>query len=112
MNRSVIEMPLLQWILIGFILVASVVYWFFKVSFSYFKSRGIPHIEPSFPHGNVKGFGSTIHHWDGVRTIYNKLKGCGKMAGVYYYFSPRILVFDLELAKNILIKDFQNFRFL
>lgn len=105
-------MQLLHWIALGLISVATYVYWYFKVSFSYWKSRNVPHIDPSFPHGNVKGFGSTIHHAEGIQNIYNKLKGSDKLCGVYYYTSPRVLVLDLDLAKNVLVKDAENFRYL
>lgn len=102
-------MYILNWISIIFVSVTCLVYWYFKVSFSYWKSRNVPHIAPTFPHGNIKGFGTEIHLIGGIKRIYDQLKGSGKFCGVYYYTSPHVVVLDLELAKTILNKDFHNF---
>lgn len=102
-------MDLLNWISIALISATALVYWYFKVSFSYWKSRNVPHIKPCFPYGNVKGFNSTIHPIDGIQSTYNKLKGSGKFCGIYFFTSPQIIVLDLELARHILISDFHNF---
>lgn len=102
-------MGLITYIAIGIISLASLVYLYFKVAFSYWKSRNVPHLEPSFPHGNIQGLGTKIQFGAMLQNIYKQLKGTDKFCGVYFFTSPQVLVLDLDLVKSILIKDFSNF---
>lgn len=102
-------MDLIGYIVILIISIATLVYWYFKVSFSKWKKRNIPHVEPSFPFGNMKGFGRSIHASHALQKIYNQLKGKDKLGGTYFFTSAQLMVLDLETTKNILIKDFSNF---
>ncbi|KAG5674905.1 hypothetical protein PVAND_004850 [Polypedilum vanderplanki] len=77
--------------------------------FNFFKERGIPYVEPSFPLGNFQGVGSKYHSFDVFRDIYDKLKGKDVIAGVYSFTQPVYLIMDVELVKNVLIRDFNTF---
>jgi cytochrome P450 family 6 len=76
---------------------------------SYWKRRGVPSDDPSLFVGNLDGVGQKIHFTTNIQMIYEKFKIGNKMCGFYLLQSPRLIVMDLELIKNILIKDFNNF---
>ena len=89
--------------------VLAVVYAYFKVSFTYWKKRNIPYVEPSFPFGNyaeVFFFRKSIGQ---VHTnSYKKLEG-ERYGGIYAFTEPRFVVRDPDIIKNIMVKDFPSF---
>ncbi|KAG5668821.1 hypothetical protein PVAND_016744 [Polypedilum vanderplanki] len=89
--------------------IAAAIYFYFKRKYNYFKDRGIPHIKPKFPMGNLQGIGSTDHIFDVVCDVYNKFKGKGPIIGLYSVTTPIYLITDLELIKKITIGDFNYF---
>jgi cytochrome P450 family 6 len=99
-------MGVLIYLFIGFITAA---YFYIRNKYQYFKNRGIPNEDPSFLLGNIGGVGETIHLAKKIQVIYEKFKNGNKMCGFYLLQSPRLLITDLDLIKNILIKDFHNF---
>ena len=89
--------------------VLAVVYVYFKKSFSYWKNRNVPYVEPIFPAGNFaealllrKTIGQ-VH-----QSSYRKLEG-KKYGGIYSFTEPRFLLRDPDIIKTILVKDFQSF---
>lgn len=84
-------------------------YFFLKKKYSFFKEKGIPHLKPSWTLGNMDGIGKTSHMADLMMKIYNECKGKDVVAGFYTMISPTYIVTDLELAKLITVKDFNNF---
>lgn len=84
-------------------------YFFLKKKFDYFEERGIPYTKPSWIFGNMSGVGRTRHMYDVMNSLYEEHKGKDVMAGFFTLFSPSIIVTDLDLIKNILVKDFNNF---
>lgn len=103
-------MNLLLETILAVIVIASgwLAYHIYK-QFTFFKDRGIPQIPPSFPMGNIGEVGRTKALYDVFREIYTKLKGTSPIAGFSFLFAPTYMVLDLDLIKNILIKDFSNF---
>jgi cytochrome P450 family 6 len=97
-------------ILLFFVLpVATLVYFFFNRKFQYFKDRNIPHIKPTFPMGNLSGIGSKHHFVDIIHDIYKQCKGKDVIAGLYNFHQPIYLITDVEMIKNVVIKDFNSF---
>ena len=93
--------------LLSFILAA--VYIYFKWSFTYWKKRNVPYIEPIFPFGNFIDRALARKPLGVVCTdIYNKLEG-HKYGGAYLFNSPRIFVRDPDFIKDVLVKDFSTF---
>lgn len=85
-------------------------YFFLKRKYSYFKDRDIPHITPpSLLMGNIGDVGKKYHMVDFFKKLYNECKGQGVVAGYYASFVPTLMVTDLELAKQITVKDFNSF---
>lgn len=84
-------------------------YFYVRNKLSYWKNRGVAHDEPSLVFGNISGVGETIHLAVKIQVIYEKHKIGNKLCGFYLLQSPRLIVIDPELIKNIVIKDFGNF---
>ncbi|CAD7087092.1 unnamed protein product [Hermetia illucens] len=85
----------------------AVVYLYFQRKFSYWKDRGIPYLEPTFPMGNFswKGDGSfkELFH-----KLYNARRGTPFVGG-YFSINPMVVATDLDFVKDVLVKDFNNF---
>lgn len=96
-------------LVIGVIFIATLIYLFFKNNYRYFKRRGIPFDEPVFPYGNLNEVGTIIPISSFIKGIYDQFKGKCKVGGMFIFFRPVLLVLDIDLVKNILIKDFNNF---
>lgn len=86
-------------------------YFFLKKKYSNFEERGIPHLKPtSLLMGNISGIGKTKHIMDLLKEVYEEGKRKGDViAGFYTMISPTLLVTDLDLYKQIAVKDFNNF---
>ncbi|XP_055852794.1 probable cytochrome P450 6a20 [Episyrphus balteatus] len=89
-----------------FLFSLSVAYLFVKRRFSYWNRREIPHDKPCFPGGNVK---PNCHINESIRQNYFKFKETGPFGGFFMNLQPAVVVYDLDLIKNILVKDFHNF---
>ncbi|XP_062552473.1 probable cytochrome P450 6a14 [Armigeres subalbatus] len=97
-----------MWIYLTVLALTLAVLWVRK-RYSYWKERGIPYSEPSFPAGNIRGVGRTQHLSTQMQRCYNELKGKGPVGGVFFFINPVALATDLDLIKNVLVKDFQYF---
>lgn len=93
-------------LLVGFVTAA---YFYLKHVMSYWKNRGVPSDDPSLLLGNMDGVGQKIHFTTNLQLIYDKFKVGNKLCGFYLLQSPRLIIIDLDLIKNILIKDFNYF---
>lgn len=82
---------------------------YLKHVYSFWERKGVPHVPPIFPYGNIKGIGKTIHSCELITSLYNRLKGKGKLFGIYGYFNPVAIATDLDLIKSVLIRDFSYF---
>lgn len=82
-----------------------------KQRYRYWKDRGIPYIEPSFPKGNLGILKESEHLFELPKRIYLELKGKGKpLGGVFVTIKPAAIVLDLDIVKTMLVKDFQHFQ--
>lgn len=93
-------------ILISVFLLA---YTFCNRNFNYWKSRGVPNITPEFIYGNSKGLGTEYHTSDFMKRVYNEFKDKGPFGGVHISFRPTAIITDLDLIRNVLVKDFKYF---
>ncbi|XP_055907557.1 cytochrome P450 6a2-like [Eupeodes corollae] len=91
------------------IALASVLVYFLRQRMTYWARRGIPHDTPHFPNGNLTGIKKTHHMRDLVKANYEKYKHTGPFGGFYFFLKRSVIIYDLDLVKNILIKDFNNF---
>lgn len=83
---------------------------FLKKNFAYFEEHGIPHVKPnSWLLGNLGEVTTKIHLVDFFRQTYEACKGKDVIAGYFSMFTPTILLTDLEMIKNVTVKDFSSF---
>ncbi|XP_055906865.1 cytochrome P450 6a2-like [Eupeodes corollae] len=87
----------------------SILFYFLRERMNYWKKRGIPHNEPSLFFGNMKGVSQSRHLIDPFRDLYKQFKGTTPFCGIYFFQNPSAVILDLDLIKNILVKDFNNF---
>ncbi|XP_021934435.1 cytochrome P450 6k1-like [Zootermopsis nevadensis] len=103
-----LDIPFLQlWVTIATILTT--VYVYFRVSFLYWKKRGVPTLNPTAPFGD---FGKAIltkkSFQQVINEFYNDFDG-QRFGGVYSFSSPALLIRDPEIIKAVLVKDFNKF---
>jgi len=99
-------------IILGLGLLFLYVYRYVTKNFDEFKKRGIPYAEPSFPFGskNAKSAIMGQRNFFDVdkEEAYNEFKD-EKMWGYFMFGQPTLVINDEELAKHIMIKDFDHF---
>lgn len=97
-------------ILTGLIVItASLIYIWIKKKFSFFEENGFPYEEPEFPYGNLKDVGKSTHHIYKIIELYEKFKRNAPAFGVFFFVNPAIVITDLDVAKDILITNFDKF---
>lgn len=85
-------------------------YLWVKKQFSFWVDRGFVQDVPSFPFGNIKGAGFSVHMSTIMSRIYREHKKKGPIIGMYFFTQPVAVAVDVETIKHILVKDFNNFR--
>lgn len=73
------------------------------------QDKGFPCLPPSFPLGNMNGIGTKVNIVERNQEVYEAFKKSHKIAGFYSMLKATVMPLDLDLIKNILIKDFNNF---
>lgn len=92
------------------VVIFTAVYLFFKYKYSYWSRQNVEFIPPKFPYGNIEGVGIRIHHSKIFQSYYKRMKDKGPICGLYFFTSPVALALDLDLIKNVLIRDFNYFQ--
>ncbi|CRL05217.1 CLUMA_CG018035, isoform A [Clunio marinus] len=80
-----------------------------KKKYSYFSSRKVLSQVPIFPLGNFWKVGISLHFIEKINSLYREFKGRDVLCGFYVFTRPVYLILDVELIKNILVKDFYSF---
>lgn len=90
---------------------AALVYWFIHSKLQYWKNRNVPHIEPEFIYGNARGISKEYSPNEFVQRMYLQLKSMnvGPVAGVYIFLQRHAYLMDLDLIKQVLVRDFNIF---
>jgi cytochrome P450 family 6 len=84
-------------------------YFYFTRNFKFWQKLGIPYVKPTPFLGNLKHcvlLKTTIG--EHLQRMYNEHSD-KPYVGIFSFDKPNLLIRDLELVKNILVKDFQNF---
>ncbi|KAG4073864.1 hypothetical protein HA402_014069 [Bradysia odoriphaga] len=91
---------------------AAVACWYWiRSKATYFERLGFLSKRPTFPHGNLKGVDTEFHLSHALKQLYEEFKNKSAVHGLYrHLMSPIFVVTDLDVIKDILIKDFDNFR--
>lgn len=95
----------------GFIIVAilSIIYFYVRRKYNYWRKHNIPFIEPVFPFGNLKETMAKKHLSLVLKDFYDEMKGAGPFGGIHFLLTPGVLTLDIEFVKKVLIKDFNYF---
>lgn len=98
------------------LLIVPVIVWgvlFVKRRYRYWKDRGVPYLEPSFPKGNLGKSKKTEHFFELTKRLYFELKTKernGKpLGGIFVTIRPAAMVLDLDFIKTMFMKDFHYF---
>jgi cytochrome P450 family 6 len=104
---------ILQTLTLGLIFVITAIfiglYFYFTRNFNFWQKLGIPYVKPTPFVGNLKEcvlMRTTIG--EQLQRMYNEHSD-KPYVGIFSFDKPSLLLRDLELLKNILTKDFQNF---
>lgn len=84
-------------------------YYLVRKKFNYWADRGVPFVKPSFPFGNLEGLGYTWTLAEQVHECYMELRNKGVLGGLYFFLCPMALITDLDLLRDVLVKDFKHF---
>ncbi|XP_017487292.1 PREDICTED: cytochrome P450 6a2-like [Rhagoletis zephyria] len=76
---------------------------------NYWAERGIVHDKPSLLYGSLSGVGRTQALRDPFYDCYNKYKHAAPFGGFHLSMRVAAIIFDLDLVKHVLVKDFANF---
>ncbi|XP_053982814.1 uncharacterized protein LOC128878552 [Hylaeus volcanicus] len=89
--------------------VLVILYYYFTSTFDFWKRRGVPGPQPIIGFGNIKDIifaRQSLGNY--VTKIYNEYKN-EPMIGMFMRRTPTLVVCDLDLVKNVLIKNFSTF---
>lgn len=81
---------------------------YLRLSYQFWEQHGVRQLRPNFLYGHFFKLKS-MHLSELLQETYDAFKGKCRLAGTYIYTKPIIVVLDLDLAKTILIKDFNKF---
>jgi cytochrome P450 family 6 len=85
-------------------------YLYFTRNFNFWQKLGIPYVKPTPFVGNLKDcvlLKTTIG--EQLQKIYNEHSD-KPYVGIFSFDKPSLLIRDVELVKNILVRDFQTFK--
>jgi len=91
------------------IAVIVLIYLYFKKKHSFWKDHGFNYPEPSIPLGNIGGIGIKEHLSEYLKRNYDEYKNKGPAFGMYLVANPALVVTDIELIKDIMVRQFENF---
>jgi hypothetical protein len=84
-------------------------YLYFTRNFKFWQKLGIPYVKPTPFVGNLKECAfKKVNIGKHLQQIYEQHSD-KPYVGIFSFDKPILLIRDLELVKNILVKDFQNF---
>lgn len=91
-------------------LVCALTYLLYRRIFYFWTNLGVPQFKFDLTHGNIKGLGKDYHTSEFLVKYYRKIKSINaRFGGVYFFVQPLLIFTDLDLIKNIFIKDFNVF---
>ncbi|CAB3237063.1 unnamed protein product [Arctia plantaginis] len=98
---------ILQLLLATIVLCLSFFLLFIRRDYGYWKKQGIPYEKPGLFFGNLGGL-MRISMWDLFNDLSKKHKT--DYVGIFLGWRPALVINSKELAKKILVKDFDSFQ--
>lgn len=93
---------------IALISIFSSIYLYFQHSYKHWGKLKIPHTTPKFPFGDLGTAGLSQSPAEVLDKIYNSYRG-EKIVGTWSLFFPILIVRDLDIVRDILVKEFMSF---
>nr|QZM07481.1 cytochrome P450 monooxygenase CYP6TC1 [Lasioderma serricorne] len=92
-------------------IIVSIYLYITNYSYNYFKRKGIPYIQPTFPFGNGwELFSGKKHSTFIFKEFYDVFKKMGaQIGGIYTLTSPTLVTIHLDIVRTIIVKDFDYF---
>lgn len=84
-------------------------YFYVKHQYKFWSNLKVPHLPPEFLIGNMRGYPTKYKISTLLKRIYDRFKGTTPIIGLYMFTVPAVIVSDLDLLKNVLVKDFEHF---
>jgi len=96
-------------LVVSFALIFIALYLYFTRNFNFWHKLGIPYVKPTPFVGNLKDCTfQKVNIGENLQRIY-KQHSDKPYVGIFSFDKPILLIRDVELVKNILVKDFQYF---
>ena len=95
---------------LALIAIALSIYYYLQRKYDYFEKRGIPHKKPLPLLGNTWKAMFKFETWAQMYTELYNINRDAKYVGFYEFMLPIILIRDVELAKQIMVKHFDHFK--
>lgn len=92
-----------------FIVLFGLIYYYINKKYSILEELGFPHEKPSFPYGNMQGAGKKLHPIQVFQRGYKKFSKTSPAFGLYFFLAHNVVLTDLDVIKDILIKNFDTF---
>lgn len=88
--------------------IFSAVYLFFQQSYKHWTKLKVPHTQPKFPFGDFGITELSNRPCEVLDKIYKSYDG-EKIVGVWSTLFPMLIVRDLDIIRDILVKEFESF---
>ncbi|XP_075986809.1 cytochrome P450 6k1-like [Anticarsia gemmatalis] len=98
---------IVQAILVLMVLLLTILYFYLRRQYDYWKDRGIPYEKPTFLVGNL-GRLLRISMFDFMLNLTKKHKT--DYFGIFLGWKPVLVINSRKLAKKVLVKDFEHFQ--
>nr|DAB41787.1 TPA_inf: cytochrome P450 CYP332A1 [Heliothis virescens] len=98
---------IIQLFLVFVISCLTVIYFFFRSNYGYWKKRGVPYEKPNPFFGNLL-FLMRRSFWDVFYDFSKKYKG--GYFGIFLSWRPALMIHSKELAKKVLVKDSDSYQ--
>ncbi|XP_070493746.1 probable cytochrome P450 6a14 [Chironomus tepperi] len=87
----------------------SLIYFWFKKQYSFWKDHGFQYLEPKIPMGSFGGVGFKEHLSEFMRREYDNYKNIAPAFGMYMVVNPALILTDLDLIKEVTTRHFEIF---
>ena len=94
---------------LGAVVLCALFYFYMTKKFDYWTKRGVYQLKPSFPYGTMKGMFAQKEHLNDIMLKEAKDTKGLPFYGAYFMRAPMLFLTDVDMIKQITIKDFEYF---
>lgn len=96
-------------IILAVTVVVLLVCWFVRRQYSYFRDRNTLYLKPRFPFGSIGQCSTILEMNKWIYDSYMQFRGRAQLFGIFFLTAPQVVVTDLDLVQDILIRDADKF---